>query len=224
MQNGYHSVQQSDSMQDMGAAIEFYGRKLYPNAPMLGLQPDEEFDGVTMGELCTYIGRNHAYYLPIFLSMKETGRKISFNLIGLLSPSLYFGSRKLWLPAFASLLVKLLLSLPAVLVYLTELPQYEYLIDQLNLNSGLFSVLLQVCSFGDLAFSTLVGLFANYIYYRFAKRTILKVRDRYKNASIWERLRIIGSKGGVSGVGILAVCSVWFLIMLGCMTVAMLWL
>ena len=208
----------------MGEAIEFCGRKLYPDAPMLGLNPDEEFDGVTIGELCTYIGSNHVYYLPIFLSMKETGRKISFNLIGLISPTIYFSSRKLWIPAFASLLIKLVLSIPALLLYLVELPQFEYLIGRLNLDGSFFSGLVNLCSVGDIAFSVFVGLFANFIYYHIAKKTIYKVRQKYSNATIWERLRILREKGGVSGVGIVAVCSTWVVIMLAILTVIMLWL
>lgn len=220
--NVHANAPQGTSIQ-MGEPIDFCGRKLYPDAPMLGLNPDEEFDGVTMGELCTYIGSNHIYYLPIFLSMKETGRKISFNLIGLLSPTLYFSSRKLWIPAFASLLIKLLLSVPALLLYLSELPQFSYLIGRLNLDSSFFAGLVNMCSIGDIAFSVAVGLFANFIYYHIAKKTIFKVREKHSSATIWERLRILREKGGVSAVGILAVCSVWFVIILGFLTFVMLW-
>lgn len=204
--------------------IPFRGRTIYPNAPMLGLNPNEEVGGVSIGEMSAYVGKNHIYYLPIFLAMQESGRKTSFNILGLVCPSLFFANRKQWLPALGCVLLQILFRLPILLVTLTDMEQYAYLAETLHLDGSFFQTLYDICLFGDLAFTLLVGMFANFIYLRSAKHHIAKVRKKLGERPLWERYAALKAQGGTSPVGVLSICAVWFLAALAGSTFVLLFL
>ena len=147
--------------------------------PCVGLDPTEELDGVTMGELAEFVRTNNFYYLPLFRLMKTTGKRISLNVSGLLFPELYFANRKMWVMAIVSLLLKMLFSIPTWLKMLVM--DMGMTFPWLNLDSPLFLNCVRVSSLGSLIFPILCCMFANYWYYRFAVKRIRKLKKTAAN-------------------------------------------
>lgn len=150
------------------------GVRINPDAPCAGLDPAEEHDGVTMGELSEFVATNKFYYLPLFRLMQKTGKKISFNLSGLFFPQLYFANRKMWAMTLVSILCNLLCNIPTWLVFLVE--EMNMSLPWLNTESTLFLTLLRIASVVGFIFPVLCCLLANYWYYRFSVRKIHEIK------------------------------------------------
>ncbi len=153
----------------------------YPNAtlydgvrlnddPCLGLDPTEEMDGVTVKEMAAFVATNRFYYLPLFRLMKQTGRKLSFNLTCLFFPHLYFANRKMWAMTVLTIVVNFLIRLPSTLSMVVS--QFGMNLTWLDIETNLFRTLISITGVADLVFSLLLCFFGNYLYYRFAIRKI----------------------------------------------------
>ena len=151
------------------------GVRLDSEEPCVGLDPTEEYDGVTMGELAEFVHTNKFYYLPLFRLMKMTGKRMSFNLSGLFFPELYFANRKMWVMAIISLVLKILFSIPTWLEMMVS--DMGITLSWLNLDSSLFLNCARVSSIGALIFPLVCCVFANYWYYRFAVKRIRKLKQ-----------------------------------------------
>ncbi|MCR5306405.1 MAG: DUF2628 domain-containing protein [Oscillospiraceae bacterium] len=173
-------------------ATLYDGVRLNPNDPTVGLDPDEEYDGIKLGEIAEFVAVNRFYYLPLFRLMKQTGRKISFNFISLLFPQFYFANRKMWLGMIFSVILKTLIGLPNAIVLITE--RMGSRIAWLDTESAGFMNLLRISAVADLAVSVLFFLFANYLYYRHAVRKISKLRAH--SATEAEYLHGLKTEGG----------------------------
>ena len=63
-----------------GLNPELYdGIRINLEDPCLGLDPEEQLDGISVAEASDFIRTNRFYYLPLFRLMKRTGKKISFK-------------------------------------------------------------------------------------------------------------------------------------------------
>lgn len=140
------------------------------NDPCLGLDPTEEMDGVTIKEMSSFIATNRFFYLPLFRLMKQTGKKISFNLTCLFFPHLYFANRKMWAMAIFTILANFLIRLPSTLSMVVK--QFGLNLTWIDIETKLFSTLISVTGIADLVFSLTLCFFSNYFYYRFAIRKI----------------------------------------------------
>ena len=170
------------------------GVRLNPLDPCVGLDPEENMDGVTMREVAEFVGTNRFYYLPLFRLMKQTGRKFSFNLVCLFFPQLYFANRKMWLMTLGSMLVEFLLNITTVLQYMSE--QFHISPSWLDVNSAGFLRVDAVMSFVGLAVSAVWCLFGNYLYYRFTVRRIKTIKkEAVSEAAMLEQIQ---SEGGTS--------------------------
>ena len=150
------------------------GVRLNPNDPCVGLDPNEQMDGVTMGDVAEFVSTNRFYYLPLFRLMKQTGRKFSFNLICLLFPDFYFANRKMWLLSLGTMLLNVLLDIPTAVLYLTQ--YYNISLPWVDAAGTGFEQLYNIAGMLWLAFKMFCCLFANYLYYRFAVRKIGKIK------------------------------------------------
>lgn len=183
---------QRGEMPKMINASLYDGIRLNPNDPTLGLDPDEEYDGVKLSEIAEFVSVNRFYYLPLFRLMKQTGRKISFNFISMLFPQFYFANRKMWLGMILSLILKTVIQLPNALVTITE--RMGNRLPWLDIESAGFINLLNISVIADLIVSVLFFLFANYLYYRHAVRKVKKLRAQ--SASEAEYRHGLQTEGG----------------------------
>ncbi len=190
-----------DGMVDVSNAPIYDGIRMN-NDPCLGLDPNEQMDGVTVKEMTSFIATNRFYYLPVFRMMKKTGKKLSFNITCLFFPELYFANRKMWAMTLLSILLKFMIAIPTSLVMLSE--QMGMTFDWINMESTLFSVVVNLSSLVDLAFSMICCLFGNYFYYRFALKKIKNVK---KETTVPEQLYVnLAEAGGTSTVNIILAC------------------
>ena len=150
------------------------GVRLNPEDPTAGLDPAEEFDGTTLGDIAEFVSVNRFYYLPLFRLMKTTGRKISLNLVCLLFPELQFAYRKMWLYTLLTVLAKTLLGIPYAMTMLTE--QFGIRLTWVDVTAPGFGRLALFTNLADMLLSGALCLFGNYLYYRYSVRKIKQLR------------------------------------------------
>lgn len=80
-----------------------------------GLDPNEDYEGERLEDLANFVRTNTIYYIPAFKKFRETGSKLTMNLVSAVFPQLYFASRKMWGMTFLIISVLLLLDLPSEL-------------------------------------------------------------------------------------------------------------
>ena len=107
-QNYNNSETQSGSQN-----INFNGFSFNPQDKYCGLDPEETFDEeISVSEAADFIGTNTPYYLMLFKRMKETGKKITLNIVCIFVPQLYFASRKMWIETIITIFLTTILSSP----------------------------------------------------------------------------------------------------------------
>lgn len=191
--------------------------------PFFGLDPNEDFEGATMGEIFTFVKTNTLYYIPLFKKMKDMGSKISFNLTSFLFPYFYFANRKMWFMALVSVFVMLLLQIPALLIGLSDNIAYGFLDESMveyaqsvfhNLlvfienNYHTIEACAWVCNIGIYVFRFAMCLFGNWLYYRFTIKSVNKLKLRCPDPQ--RRMSIISSTGGTSVLNIFLIALIFF--------------
>lgn len=150
-----------------------YGRFTFdPNDKCCGMNPDEEFESVKLCELADFVKSNQLYYLPIFKKIKDSGQKISLNIMSFLFPELYFANRKMWLWTAVSIIICTLLSLPSFMYILAGEGIIGVKFGRINIDSNGFEIICNISSWIIYAFKALMLLFANWLYYRHALNKI----------------------------------------------------
>lgn len=191
--------------------------------PFFGLDPDEDFEGATMGEIFTFVKTNTLYYIPLFRKMKNLGSKISFNLTSFLFPYFYFANRKMWLMALVSVFVMLVLQIPSLLISLSDNISYGFLDESMiQYAQNVFHNLLTfiennyrtietcawLCNIGIYIFRFAMCLFGNWLYYRFTIKSVNKVKLRCPDPQ--RRMSIISTMGGTSVLNIFLIALIFF--------------
>lgn len=149
------------------------------NDRYLGMNPDEDFEGVKLSEIADYVGKNTWYYLPIFKQMKLTGKKVSFNFPAIIFKSFYFANRKMRVPAYLSLFILSLLSTPNLLIYFAEdMPgSFGELKNIIDVENSLVALLIQLASFIYYGVLFIMCFFSNWIYYRHIIKHIKRIKS-----------------------------------------------
>ena len=184
------------------------GVRLKPDDPCIGLNPDEQLDGVTIGEAAAFVRTNRFYYLPLFRLMKRTGKKISFNIIGLFAPHFYFANRKMWGFAMLSLLVNTILEIPAVIMVLNS--QLGIRLPWADVTTVTFRTVYSASLALYVLSSVIWALCGNYLYYRF---TVRKINGIKKEAVSPEEAKLkMQQAGGTSILNVILILGMQFVI------------
>ncbi len=159
---------------------------------------DSDLDGNTVGEYIKYIGKSFYYFIPKFMRFSKK-RGVSFNFSAMLFPEFYFFYRKMIPEGIVMLFAKLVLSIP----YAIDLV-YSYGASETAsiLNQGWFLGLYYVSYMLSYAVSIVCGLFANWFYYKKAKKDLGEIKARVLEEG--SRSSAIASAGGTSWVNVLA--------------------
>lgn len=152
------------------------GVRINPDAPYVGLDPTEDFGGVTLGELSDFVHTNRLYYIPLFRLMKRTGKKMSFNLTSLLFPEFFFANRKMWAMTLLSLAVQLISKIPMWISILIQM--FDVQLSGIDVQSVQFRRLSLAADYTGMIFTIICCLFANYWYYRFSMRKISRMKKK----------------------------------------------
>lgn len=119
-----------------------------------GLDPNEDYEGERLEDLANFVRTNTIYYVPVFKKFRETGSKLTMNLISAVFPHLYFASRKMWGMTFLIISVLLLLDLPSELYsfvtnndsILSQLHSMQQSMNSMGSMGGMYNNFLQVMS------------------------------------------------------------------------------
>lgn len=187
------------------------GVRLNPADPCIGLNPEEQLDGVTIGEAAAFVRTNRFYYLPLFRLMKRTGKKISFNFLTLLAPHFYFANRKMWGSAMLAMLLNVILEIPLIIMGLYESMGIE--IPWADVNTTTFHSVYTASLVLYMLVSVIWCLCGNYMYYRFSVRKINGIKKQA--ASTEEAAQKLQTAGGTSMLNVLLILGMQFVITRG---------
>lgn len=144
---------------------------------MFSSSDDNTIEDVPVREVAWFVKGNYVYYIPQFKQM-ESGRKISFNFMSFLFPHIYFANRRMWFWAMISMIVSVIFSLPIVISQFYNMGFFTAEVNGvIEANADLIDRLASIMNMFDLVFRTVTCLFGNYIYYRFAMKSVHKIRE-----------------------------------------------
>jgi hypothetical protein len=146
--------------------------------PCCGLNPDEDFDGVKVSEIADFVDKNTHYYIPIFKNFKTFGKHLSWNWPALFFPEFYFAYRKMFLPAIAAIILRLLISIPSLIMYFSSIEAGELTVfaSNFDIKSSAFSMVSLIVTLLDYAKMLFFTTTANGMYYKKAIRDIKKTK------------------------------------------------
>lgn len=142
-----------------------------------GFDPEEDFGGVKLRDISSFVATNTIYYIPIFKRMKDFGTKFSFNLACLAFPSLYFANRKMWGWAVFAAVLSIVMSLPLVILYMADMTIPQAMANAINSHSDMLNILDSVFSFADWVIRIVFCLLGNRIYYGFVMRSLRRLKS-----------------------------------------------
>ncbi|MGN0620305.1 MAG: RING finger protein [Porcipelethomonas sp.] len=181
-----------------------------PDDKFCGMNPDEEFEGVKLSEVSEFVGKNRYYYLPMFKRMKDTGKSVSFNFVCLFFPQLYFANRKMWLFTVLTTLISFVLSVPTLMYYMADMNLAGAAVSSMNFNGAVFVTASRLTYYLNIAFTVLMCLFANKLYYHHVLKKVRQLKNMSGGAGIPEES--MQRYGGTSTAGIIMTLLVQFVI------------
>lgn len=139
---------------------------------------DSDIDGVKLGDLARYVGKNQFSFLTHFIRFGKFGGKASLNFCALLFPQYWFFYRKMPLIGAIYLVLTVALSIPTVMVMSAAgyLPEISFVTDTF-LKSNNFNLALNLTSSVLMVMQCISAIFANYWYYKQARRQINEIRS-----------------------------------------------
>ncbi|WP_164489117.1 RING finger protein [Ruminococcus sp. Marseille-P6503] len=161
---------------------------------------DSDIDGVKLGDYAKYVGKNPIVMLSNFIRFGKFGGKSSLNLGALLFPQFYFFYRKMPLVGSLFMFLTILTGIPSLLYsFQSGIMGIDVISASIDLSGEAFGTILNVAYLLSMAIRVVPALFANYWYYRTARKDIMSIRAVYSDSgnenSIKEQ---IAAKGGTS--------------------------
>lgn len=180
---------------------------------LCGLNPKEDFDGVSAEELADFVGSNSFFFMPVFKLIKERKRKMTFNLSALIFPTAYYAYRKMFGLMFFSFIIQLLISIPTFIYFVANLMANKNFpvnamtefIASIDINGASFALAYNIAVFLNYFIMFLCGTFTNWVYYKFAVMKIKKLKAKKKAIP-----KNIKKAGGTSPVAMVTVFIVSF--------------
>lgn len=176
--------------------------------PMFGvhtqrLTPESDLDGNTLGEYASYVRTNRGYFITQFVRFAKFAKKTSFSFMAFLFPQFYFFYRKMFKEGIGAFILTFITSMSTYIAMFHKGSEYVKstnlaamglgaLINDVNLNAKWFTALDACCFIGSWALMVACGLFANFWYYKKAKRDIERIKKSGGESGA------IAEKGGTS--------------------------
>ena len=208
---GVGGAQQSFNDAQQGGMRETFGGQQYGGMgpgvdPMFGMQtqrftPESDIDGNTLGEYASYVNTNRGYFMTQFIRFGRFAKKASFSFMAFLFPEFYFFYRKMIKEGIGAFILTFITSMPSLIYmfntgsdFIKKLgaANYEQLINDINLSANWYNAFSNLCYIGSWAVQIACGLFANFWYYKKAKRDIERIKNR------GGQNEAIAAKGGTS--------------------------
>lgn len=206
--DGEQNGQQNDFMGfggQMGAQPQM-GRVMFDQ--------NSDIDGVKLGDYAKYVGPNPLGMLSNFIRFGKFGKKASLNFAAFLFPEVYFLYRKMKPWGIIALLLFSILSIPTM-IYGLGSGVYGMKLDMgINFKSQSFTVMYEAASYITLGLKVLAGMYANYLYYKQAKKDITDIRND-ENVGGKTPEQAIAEKGGVSWINVIVGFTLYMVITMG---------
>ncbi len=151
--------------------------------------PESDLDGNTLGEYANYVGTSRSYFMTQFIRFTKFAKKASFSFVAFLFPEFYFFYRKMYKEAILAFFAMLVMSLPSMIFMFQSGGEYAkmlagagmslpgVLMNDINTKAGWFNTAYNVCYFGTWIFQAVCGIFANFWYYKKAKKDIGRIKS-----------------------------------------------
>ena len=209
-QQGYNRAQNPQG----GFGPQGMGGFANPNA--MRFDQDSDIDGVKLGDLARYVGKNQFSYLTSFIRFGKFGGKVSLNFSALLFPQLYFFYRKMNLIGIIYMILTVAFSIPTIMMMSAAgyLPKISFVTES-YVNSSNFAMILNLCSSALMVTQCISAIFANYWYYKTARKKIMQVRTESAGADEEEIRETITKRGGVSMAAFLLAVLVTYAMLIG---------
>lgn len=174
--NNGANTNQNNGQQNFGGG--FYGGAPFGMGQQMTFDQDSDIDGVKLGDYAKFVGRNPVGMLSNFIRFGKFGGKGSLNIGALFFPQFYFFYRKM--PALGALfmLIAVACSIPGLIVTgQSDIMGMVLLHTNFDVNSSMFNLIYNVTSVLSMASRCIAAVFANYWYYKYAKKTITDIRS-----------------------------------------------
>ncbi len=192
--------------------------------PCCGMSPEDDMEGERLGDVASFVQNNTLYYIPLFRHFRDSGMKASVNLPCALFPYFYFANRKMWFMAIITGVIWMICNLPRTGLamlwtlsnasyagYTDEMIQFYHQIETfLTANQTMMEALETPFFILDMIMRVLLCLFGNYLYFRYAIRSVRKIREMCPTAAI--RKAILAAEGGTNAWNILGCCGLFCII------------
>lgn len=212
-ENGYSSEhQRMDGMGEDGSQQGFA-----PGIRQIRLTAQSDLDGIKLGDFFDYIGNRSIMLITNFVKFAKTGAKVSFNIGAFFFPEFYFFYRRMPKKGLLFLLFTFVLNIPNLILYGQAGTFGQVLFNtDVNVNSDEFKTILQMCSLVSLSVQIIAALFANYWYYKKARKDISQIRAVFgeKEPDIVTKEKIRGA-GGTSWSAVVGALAIELILMLG---------
>ena len=194
-----------------------YGRVIV--APFIPEQdPNEEIDGIPAWKLSKVVGKNSYRVVQQFKFFSKTGKKTSFNIFACLITPFYFLYRKMYGLGILTLIARLVLSIPNIILNLSDKALYEEVSAVLGqeVSAGIDLSVAQTNFFTNLSFfamiasyalSVLCALFANWLYFEKCKKLCAKIDKTATSDQDFEEKA--AKKGGVSFKPVIIIAAIY---------------
>ncbi len=157
---------------------------------------DSVIDGIKLEDYAGYVKSNPFTFLMSFIRFGKYGGKLSLNIGAFLFPEVYFLFRKMRLVGIISLIICAALTVPLMIAQFAVGYAGIKIAFPFDVTGKTFTMLADICWYGLMVWRIFAGLLANYLYYKKAKRDIVRIRDDSDaEQEVKER---IAAKGGVS--------------------------
>ncbi len=165
------------------------GDPMFGNVAAVRFTPDSDLDGNTLGEYANYVGTSRSYFMTQFIRFAKFAKKASFSFAAFLFPEFYFFYRKMYKEAILSFLAMILLLLPSMVYMFNDGGEYakmmseagmglpSVLMNDINIKTHWFNAVYNICYFGTWIFQAVCGIFANFWYYKKAKKDIGRIKS-----------------------------------------------
>ena len=188
-----------------------------PAIRQIRLTAQSDLDGIKLGDFFDYIGNRSITLITNFVKFAKTGAKLSFNIAAFFFPEFYFFYRRMPKQGILFLISTFILNIPSLILYGQTGTFGQILFNtDLNLKSNEFQTILQMCSLVSLSVQIIAALFANYWYYKQARKDISEIRAVFgeKEPDIVTKEKIRGA-GGTSWPAVIGAFAIEMILVLG---------
>ena len=180
--------------------------------PYFGFDPNEDLGGATVKEISDFVQTNTIYYLPIFKRMKEFGSKLSFNLICLLFPALYFANRKMWGWAVLAMIMGVIFNIPSALLYMSEVPDIPVIMaETIEANLTFINNADVIMNAVNIFVKLMFCLFGNSLYFNYILRSLKKIKNNGETVTA----QSVSAMGGIKPVNMIIIVLIQFAVAAG---------